>query len=76
MVILGSDGAEKTFTVPLKDDVLFEDEEGFKVHLSSTDTAVQVVSPSTANVFIVDNDGKSCCTTPFQYLVAKVITLW
>lgn len=59
--ILESDGAQKSFPIEIMDDALFEDEEGFRIHLFSDDPAVKVTSPSSANVFIIDNDGNLCC---------------
>ncbi|XP_028399458.1 uncharacterized protein LOC114522881 [Dendronephthya gigantea] len=56
IVISPSDGNEKDIPVEIKDDSHFEDEENFRIRLSTTDPSVKVISPELANVFITDDD--------------------
>ena len=58
IIISPADGSEKAIPVEIKDDSHFEDEEHFKIRLSTTDPSVKVISPDLANVFITDDDGK------------------
>lgn len=58
ITISPSDGIEKSVPVNIINDTLFEDEENFRVRLSSTDPSVAITGLNPANVFIVDDDGK------------------
>ena len=59
IVINPSDGTEKDIPVSIRNDNVFEEEENFRLRLSSSDPSVMVNgSANLANVFIVDDDGK------------------
>jgi len=58
IVINPSDGTQ-LIPVNIQNDNLFEEEENFRLRLSSSDASVSVDdSPNPVNVFIVDDDGK------------------
>ena len=61
IVISPSDGTMKEIIIEIKDDNLFEVTESFIVNLSSSDISVNIGTPSSAHVFIVDDDGKATC---------------
>lgn len=59
IVFSPSDGFPKLVPVNITNDDIYENEENFRVRLSTSDsTAVTIGSPSVANVFILDDDGK------------------
>ena len=59
IVISPSDGTEKLIPVTIRNDEQFEEEENFRLRLSTTDPSVRVTTPDLANVFITDDDGKT-----------------
>ena len=59
IVINPSDGIEKLIPVTIRNDNIFEEEENFRLRLSTSDPSVSVDdSPNPVNVFIVDDDSK------------------
>ena len=53
-----SDGVRKSIPVNIMNDALFEEEENFRVRLSTTDPSVRITGVNPATVFITDDDGK------------------
>ena len=52
-------------SISISDDPVLENDELFSVQLNSTDLAV-TLRPSTANITIGDDDGKSFCSLCFS----------
>lgn len=57
ITISPSDRVTKSVPVNIINDALFEEEENFRVRLSTTDS-VRITGVNPANVFITDDDGK------------------
>jgi len=59
--------AERCASISISNDTILEDDELFSVQLDTTDQAV-TLSPGSANVTIVDDDGKSLSIPKFHVL--------
>ena len=58
ITISPTDDPIKLVPVNIINDALFEEEENFRVRLSTTDPSVNILGVNPANVFITDDDGK------------------
>jgi hypothetical protein len=59
IIISPSDVPEKLILITIRNDNIFEEEENFRLRLSTSDPSVSIDnSPNPVNVFIVDDDSK------------------
>lgn len=59
-----SDLLTNELTIPIRDDDLLEDLEGFEVQLESASPGVLLGEPHISTIWIEDNDCKSCYSLP------------